>query len=103
MSTKAPLKSGTDPKSGCSFELYDDWLDECAGADVVHLRLNGVPFQTSAEPSRLAMTLKIPRSLAVQLGLLTTTDEFALAESTEGSAGAAAGSAAWPAAGGQSA
>jgi hypothetical protein len=26
MSTKAPLKSGRDPKSGCSFELYDDWL-----------------------------------------------------------------------------
>ncbi|MBB5372706.1 hypothetical protein [Acidocella aromatica] len=90
MSTKTPLKRGTDPNSGGSFELYDDWLDECAGADVVHLRLDGVSFQALAEPGRLGVTLNIPRPLAVQLGLIDATDELPTAESPEGTSSASA-------------
>jgi hypothetical protein len=99
MSTKTPLKRGTDPNSGCSFELYDDWLDECAGADVVHLRLDGVPFQTLAAPGRLGVTLNIPRPLAIQLGLITATGELPTTESPEETSGASAGAAALPDAG----
>ena len=77
MSTKTSLKVGKDPENGASFHLYTDWLDECGGHDLVNLHLDGVPFEAEATKDRRTATLKIPRALAAQLGLIPPTSQAA--------------------------
>lgn len=71
MSTKIPLKAGEDLENGASFQLYIDCIDEMADIDLIYLDLEGVPFEVTAGKDRQAVTLRIPRALAIQLGLVS--------------------------------
>lgn len=70
MSTKSTIRHQHPDGSGVSFHLYSDWIDECSGHDVVHLALDGIPFNVSAGGNSLFVELTLPRRLAVILGLL---------------------------------
>jgi len=70
LSTKITLAHDHDPISGVGFSLYEDWLDECAGSDVVNLRLSGVAFEAAADGNGATVTVTIPRAIAERLGLL---------------------------------
>jgi len=60
MSTKSTIKSGD------GYHLYDDWMDQCIGADVVGLRLDTVEFSACNS----GVDVAIPRSVARSLGLI---------------------------------
>jgi hypothetical protein len=70
MSTKSTFKHEHDPATGRGFSLYTDWLDDCIGDDVVHLRLEGVSFEATADASGPAVTVSLPRDMAERLGLI---------------------------------
>lgn len=66
MSTKSTIKYHDEPDGG-GFHLYRDWLDECAGHDVVILDLKGVSFEVSSPDTVL---VAIPAEWARKLGLV---------------------------------
>jgi hypothetical protein len=72
MSTKTSIKHEFDEATGTGFYLYEDWLDECVGQDVVYLRLEGVLFEACVEAGKTSLTVSIPREMAGRLGLLPT-------------------------------
>ena len=65
MSTKFSLKHGD------GYHLYDDWLDECTGLDVVNLELTGVQFVANND----GVCIAIPRPVARELGLIPPAKE----------------------------
>jgi len=75
MSTKITLKRVEAKESGAGFHLYTDCFEELAGDDLVHLRLDGVPFEAEATPARQIITLHVPGPLAVRLGLVGITEQ----------------------------
>ena len=75
MSTRSTIKHEYDAATGVGFHLYTDWIDECAGLDVVHLRLDGMAFQAQADIGLKSVTVTIPRADAVRLGLVEATVE----------------------------
>jgi len=62
MSTKSTIKSGD------GFHVWYDFLDECVGADVVHMRLDDVEFEASS-PGTVEVAL--PRALAEAIGIVS--------------------------------
>jgi hypothetical protein len=70
MSTKSTIKGEHEAATGLGFHLYSDWLDECSGVDVVHLRLDGVPFKAACDAGGRSVTVTIPRDMAEKLGLV---------------------------------
>ena len=70
MSTRSAIKYDRDDTTGTGFHLFLDWLDECAGADVVHLRLDGVSFEASCSGGIPTVEVTLPREMAEKLGLL---------------------------------
>ena len=75
MSTRSSLKYEHNPETGDGFNLYTDWLDECAGADVVHLVLTGVPFEAACDGAGMRVELTLPRAVAERLGLVAPRTE----------------------------
>jgi hypothetical protein len=64
MSTKCTIRYGDQ------FHLYQDCFDE----DNVELKIENVPFESSASASGTSVTLVIPIKLAQEIGLLTDKD-----------------------------
>ena len=60
MSTKCSVKYEHDTETGLGFHLYTDWLDRCAGSDVVSLQLDGVEFEATAYNGGTSVTVTIP-------------------------------------------
>lgn len=69
MNTRTPLKEQHDATSGIGFQVHEDWLDECAGNDVVRLTLSGMAFTASAGNTQ-RVEVAIPRATAIALGIL---------------------------------
>jgi hypothetical protein len=72
MSTKATIKHLWDDENQTGYHLFTDALDSfmtdyADGNEPVYLELNGVEF-TASSPGNVHV--KIPRSWAVQLGLV---------------------------------
>ena len=70
MSTRSTLKHDHDTTTGVGFHLFTDWLDECAGLEVVSVRLEGGPFKAACTSAGMSIELTLPRTLAEKLGLL---------------------------------
>jgi hypothetical protein len=69
VSTRSSIKHEHDEETGRGFHLYTDWLDKCVGAEVVHLRLDGVAFEASSNGT---VTVTLRRDMAERLGLLAS-------------------------------
>lgn len=73
MGTRSTIKHEHDEATGVGVQVFTDWLDECAGFDVVGLRLNGMPFTAVASEGGLSVEVKMPREMAERLGLMPST------------------------------
>lgn len=79
MSTKVVIRSRIATTSEPGFQLYWDCLDELAAVSEenipLFLRLDGVAVELSTLPTGGAsVTVKLPRGLALELGLASTPD-----------------------------
>ena len=70
MSTKGTIRSGDSKATGVGFHLYGDALDGMAGRDAVYLELTGVAFDATADGGHARITVTLPRSTAIELGLV---------------------------------
>ena len=59
MSTRSTVKHYRDAAAGGGFHLFTDSLDECAGLDVVGLRLEGVPFKAACTSAGMSYSATI--------------------------------------------
>jgi hypothetical protein len=66
VSTKSTVKHHYDP-DGSGFHVWTDFMDECVGADVVHVRFDHVWFEASS-PGTVEVTLS--RDMAERLGII---------------------------------
>lgn len=70
MSTKTPISDAEFVNSKSSYEIYTDWIDECAGLDVVNVKFEGVSFEASSHYGKPYITLALPREMAESLNLI---------------------------------
>ena len=67
MSTRSTIKHDWDVKTQRGFHLFEDYINDCCGLDIVTLEITGALFEVSTA-GRVAV--HIPRPWARKLGLI---------------------------------
>ncbi len=87
MSTKSSIKWKEHTEDGPGYHLYDDFLDRFNDdtEPPVYLRLDGVHVElmTFTDVAGASVTVRLPRAMARELGLLAPTVEVSSLASTQ--------------------
>jgi hypothetical protein len=77
MSTKTSIKWRDKTVDSPGFHLYEDCFEVLEnGTDApVYLRLDGVPTELSTQPGGASVSVRLPREMAIALGLLQQTNK----------------------------